>query len=195
MYSCNNTYSCSNTYFCLKKVTATFFTHTSVVVRMPTAVQNIQDPISSSYYSLRSLLFWVNFLRTECSSVSGSGGCEWCVLPAASVVGEVGQRPYIYGDDALIYIAYVVLRWAPFIPATRWSCNRPQADSNDCRLQRHLVVGVRGTQISIRGVVIGTIIRSLGKGRGENLSRYPLSLFTTTHLGLPGTQGKKDLVF
>ena len=32
--------------------------------------------------------------------------------------------------------------WAPFIPATRWSCSRPPADSNDCWLQLHLVAGI-----------------------------------------------------
>ena len=42
------------------------------------------------------------------------------------------RRDLILGDDALLYIAYVMLIWAPVIPATRWSCSRPPADSNDC---------------------------------------------------------------
>ena len=41
-------------------------------------------------------------------------------------------RDLILGDDALLYIAYVMLIWVPLTPATRWSCSRPPADSNDC---------------------------------------------------------------
>ena len=41
------------------------------------------------------------------------------------------DRDLILRDDALLYIAYVMLIWVPLIPATRWNCNRPPADSND----------------------------------------------------------------
>ena len=41
-------------------------------------------------------------------------------------------RDLILGDGALLYIAYVMLIWAPLTPATRWRCSRPQADSNGC---------------------------------------------------------------
>ena len=40
-------------------------------------------------------------------------------------------RDLILGDDALLYIAYVMLIWAPLTPATRWSRSQPPADSND----------------------------------------------------------------
>ena len=45
----------------------------------------------------------------------------------------------------------------PLIPATRWSCCRPLADSNDCRLQLHLVAEIRGAQISITGLVLSAL--------------------------------------
>ena len=35
-------------------------------------------------------------------------------------------RDLILGDNALLYITYVMLIWAPLIPATRWSCSRSQ---------------------------------------------------------------------
>ena len=35
------------------------------------------------------------------------------------------SRDLILGDDALLYITYEMLIWAPLIPATRWSCRRP----------------------------------------------------------------------
>ena len=41
-----------------------------------------------------------------------------------------------------------ILIWALLIPATRWSCSRPPADSNACQLQPHLVAGVRGARKS-----------------------------------------------
>ena len=41
-------------------------------------------------------------------------------------------KDLILGDGALLYIAYVMLIWAPLIPATRWSCSRPLAASNVC---------------------------------------------------------------
>ena len=45
-------------------------------------------------------------------------------------------RDLILGDDALLYITHVVLiwapRWAPLIPATRWSYSQPPTDGNDC---------------------------------------------------------------
>ena len=63
-------------------------------------------------------------------------------------------RDLILGDDALIYIAYVMLIQAPLIPATRWSRSRPPADSNDCWLQLHLVAGIRSAQISITVLVL-----------------------------------------
>ena len=44
----------------------------------------------------------------------------------------VSKRDLILGDDALPYIAYVMLIWAPLIAATRWSCRRPPADRIDC---------------------------------------------------------------
>ena len=58
-------------------------------------------------------------------------------------------RCLILGDDALLYIAYVML-----IPDTRWSRSQPPADSNDCCLQLHLVVGMSGAQISKTGLVL-----------------------------------------
>ena len=42
------------------------------------------------------------------------------------------SRDIIQGDDALICIAIVMLTWPTLIHATRWSCSRPPADSNDC---------------------------------------------------------------
>ena len=63
-----------------------------------------------------------------------------------------GTRDLILRDDALLYVAYVMLIWAPLIPATRWSCRRPPADST--ALQLHLVAGIRGAQISIMGLVL-----------------------------------------
>ena len=60
----------------------------------------------------------------------------------------------IFREDALQYIAYVILIWAPLIPDTRWSCHRPPADINDCRLQLHLVAGMKGAQISITSLVL-----------------------------------------
>ena len=36
------------------------------------------------------------------------------------------------GDITLLYMAYVMVIWAPLIQATRWSCRRPRAASNDC---------------------------------------------------------------
>ena len=47
--------------------------------------------------------------------------------------------------------------WATLIPATRWSCSRPPADSNDCPLQLHLVAVIRGAQISITGLVLSAL--------------------------------------
>ena len=73
-------------------------------------------------------------------------------------------RDLILGDDALLYIACVMYIWASLIPATRWSCSQPPADSNDCWLQLHLVAGMRGAQISITGLVLSASspnIRSL----------------------------------
>ena len=64
------------------------------------------------------------------------------------------DRDLILGDDAPLYIAYVILIWAPLIPATRWSCSQPPADSNDCRLQLHLVAWTMDAQISITGLVL-----------------------------------------
>ena len=59
-------------------------------------------------------------------------------------------RDIILGDDALLYIVYVMLILATAIPTTRWSYSRPPADSNDCRLQLHLVAGIRAAQIKYR---------------------------------------------
>ena len=39
------------------------------------------------------------------------------------VVVVVLVRDFILGDGALLYVAYVMLIWAPLIPATRWSCS------------------------------------------------------------------------
>ena len=50
---------------------------------------------------------------------------------------------------ALLAIPFVML-----IPASRWSCSRPPADSNDCGLQLHLVAGIRGAQITTTGLVL-----------------------------------------
>ena len=43
------------------------------------------------------------------------------------------------------------------ILATRLSCSQPPAESNDCRLQLHLVAGIRGAQISIKGLVLSAL--------------------------------------
>ena len=32
-------------------------------------------------------------------------------------------RPYNHRDDALLYVAYVMLIWAAPIPADRWHCS------------------------------------------------------------------------
>ena len=69
----------------------------------------------------------------------------------------------LLGDDALPYITYVTLICPLVIPATRWSCSRPglttspPADSNDCCLKLHLVAGIRGTLISITGLVLSAL--------------------------------------
>ena len=93
-----------------------------------------------------------------------SVNCQ-CSYPADSVMSKdrlnlyftEGGPPNVtrdltLGDGALLYIAYVILIWAPLIPATRWSCSQSPADSNDCWLQLHLVAGIRGAQISITGL-------------------------------------------
>ena len=46
------------------------------------------------------------------------------LLPLPSCCPWSCQRPYIR-DDALLYIAYVMLIWVTVIPATRWSCSQP----------------------------------------------------------------------
>ena len=43
-----------------------------------------------------------------------------------------GNSDVILGDGALLYIANMMLFRAPLIPATRWSCSQPPADSDIC---------------------------------------------------------------
>ena len=48
---------------------------------------------------------------------------------SGDAVTWVGQRPYIR-DDALLFIAYVMLIWAPHIKGTRWICSQSPADTD-----------------------------------------------------------------
>ena len=66
-------------------------------------------------------------------------------------------RDVILGDDALLSITYVMRIWASLIPAARWSCKQPQADSNDCCLQLHIVAGIRSAQISITDFMLSAL--------------------------------------
>ena len=48
---------------------------------------------------------------------------------------------------------YVMLIWAPLIPATRWSYSQQSLLAAVGRLQLHLVAGVKGAQIIITNVM------------------------------------------
>ena len=57
-------------------------------------------------------------------------------------------RDLILGDSAL-NTNPVILIWAPFIPATRWSYSQQSLLSAGGRLQLHLVAVIRGAQIGV----------------------------------------------
>ena len=63
--------------------------------------------------------------------VRGRGGGGGGSMDHCDVVCESAIKDSILGDDALLCSPYVMLIWAPFIPATRWNCSQP-ADGNDC---------------------------------------------------------------
>ena len=58
------------------------------------------------------------------------------------------DRDLILGDNALLYIAYVMLIWAPLIPATRWSCS-----TLDCRYRGFRFKSVEDSLCKICNVV------------------------------------------
>ena len=48
-------------------------------------------------------------------------GHSWVLSDAGH--GEVWTETLYHRDDALLYIAYVMLIWAAHIPADRWQCS------------------------------------------------------------------------
>ena len=89
----------------------------------------------------------------------------------------------ILGDDALLYVTYVMLIWAPIIPATRWSCSGLPADSNHGGLQLHVVARIRGAHKSITGLVHYLLdIKSLAKLSGHSMLQLAHN-FIISHSG------------
>ena len=49
--------------------------------------------------------------------------CGWCVTGIAGSSSRVRPETLYHRDDALLYIAYVMLIWTAPIPADMWHCS------------------------------------------------------------------------
>ena len=59
------------------------------------------------------------------ATLDGVGDPGWCCdgWCGCGYWGLVGAETLYHRDDALLYIAYVMLIWAAPIPADRWHCS------------------------------------------------------------------------